>query len=211
MATRKRLAQQSRLDERAEIIRRRAEIETRNRNIVIAVFVVLIVGGGGILFFLTNPPSFMQAPPVASNFHTAAFSVPDEGHTHVQNGTALVPKHQPPSSGNHYGTPLPAGAYATEQQAGNWIHSLEHGYIVLVYRCSGTECADLNSQAKTIFANLPKEKFNKVKFVSTSYQSMTPKIAILAWDKEQDMDVMDAKLITAFYNQYVDHGREDLP
>ena len=83
---------------------------------------------------------------------------------------------------------------------------------MVAYRCSGAECADLNSQAKTIFATLPKDaKFNEVKFVSTPYQTMTPKIAVLAWDKEQDMDAMDTKVITAFYNKYVDHGREDLP
>ena len=49
MATRKKLAKQVRLDERAAIIQRRAQVEARNRNIVIAVFAVLIIGGGGIL------------------------------------------------------------------------------------------------------------------------------------------------------------------
>jgi len=211
VAAGKKLAKQVRLDERAAIIRRKAEIEARNRNIVIAVFAVLILGGGGLLYFLVNPPSFLQGPtqPVV---HTAALSIPDEGFSHVADGSPLVHKHQPPSSGNHYGTPLPAGAYPTAQPEGNWIHSLEHGYIVVVYRCSGAECADLNSQVKSIMATLPKEpKFSEVKFVATPYQAMTTKIAVLAWDKEQDMDLMDQGLISAFYTRYVDHGREDLP
>lgn len=211
VATQKKLAKQTRLDERAAIIRRKAEIEQRNRNIVIAVFAVLIIGGGGLLFVLTNPPSFLQGPAAVSNAHSAAYTVPDEGHTHVADGTALTPKHQPPSSGNHYASPVAANAYPAEIPAGNWVHNLEHGYIVVVYRCSGAECSDLAAQAKGIFGALPKEaKFNEVKFVSTPYQSMTPKIAVLAWDNEQDMDVMDQKLITDFYNKYVDHGREDL-
>jgi hypothetical protein len=211
VATHRKLAKQTRLDERAAIIQRRAAIERRNRNVVIAVFATLILGGGGIIAVLANPPSFLQGPATVSN-HTAAYSVADEGYTHVADGTVLTPKHQPPSSGNHYVTPLPAAAYPTEQPVGNWLHSLEHGYIVVVYRCSGPECSDLASQAKGIFDSLPKEKkFSEVKFVSTSYQPMTPKIAVLAWDKEQDMDSMDQKLITDFYNNYVDHGREDLP
>lgn len=211
MATQKKLAKQTRLDERAAIIRRRAEIERRNRNIVIAVFAVLILGGGGILLVLTNPPSWLQGPAPVSSAHTAAYSVPDEGHTHVADGAILTPKHQPPSSGNHYASPLPPAAYPNEVPAGNWVHNLEHGYIVVVYRCTGAECSDLASQAKAIFDALPKEpKFNEVKFVSTSYQTMKPKIAVLAWAKEQDMDVMDQKLISDFYNKYVDHGREDL-
>jgi hypothetical protein len=210
VATGKKLAKQARLDERAAIIQRKAQVEARNRNIVIAVFVVLIVGGGGLLYVLTNPPSFLAGPATPTT-HTAALSIPDEGFTHVANGTPLVHKHNPPSSGNHYPTPLPAGAYATPQPEGNWIHSLEHGYIVLVYRCSGSECNDLYLQAKSVFSTLPKEsKFNEVKFVSSEYDNMTPKVAVLAWDKEQDMSAIDVNLITAFYNQFVDHGREDL-
>jgi hypothetical protein len=191
VATGKKLAKQVRLDERAAILRRKAEIEARNRNIVIAVFAVLIIGGSGLLYFLVNPPSFLQSnTPVA---HTAAMSITDEGHQHIPDRTPLGNKHNPPSSGN-------------------WVHSLEHGYIVVVYRCSGAECADLDSQAKTIMATLPKDpKYGIVKFVATAYQSMTPKIAVLAWDKEQDMDNMDQGLISAFYKQYVNHGREDLP
>jgi hypothetical protein len=211
VATQKKLAKQTRLDERAAIIRRRAEIERRNRNIVIAVFAVLIVGGGGLLVLLTNPPWGGGAAP-ASSSHTAAYSVPDEGHTHVADAVTLTPKHQPPSSGNHYASPVAAGAYSAEIPAGNWVHNLEHGYIVVVYRCSGAECADLASQAKSIFAALPKEpKFKEVKFVSTGYQTMKPKVAVLAWNKEQDMDALDQQLITDFYTKYVDHGREDLP
>lgn len=211
MATRKKLAKQTRLDERAEIIRRKAELETRNRNIVIGVFLLLIFGGGGILYFLANPPSFLQGSAPASTTKSKAYSVPDEGFSHVADGTVLTPKHQPPSSGNHYSTPLPGGTYATAQPSGNWIHSLEHGYIDMVYRCD-TDCSDLASQAQKIYAALPKEsKFNEVKFVATPYQTMTPKVAILAWDKELDLDLMDQAQIVAFYNTYVDHGREDLP
>jgi hypothetical protein len=213
VATGKKLAKQVRLDERAAILRRKAEIEARNRKIVIAVFAVLIIGGGGLLYFLVNPPSFpFLAGPKQAAVHTAALSIPDEGHQHIADGAPLGNKHQPPSSGNHYATPLPLGTYPTAQPAGNWIHSLEHGYIVVVYRCSGAECADLNSQAKTIMATLPKDpKYGEVKFVATPYQTMTPKIAVLAWDKEQDMDLMDQGLIAAFYKQYINHGREDLP
>jgi hypothetical protein len=211
VATRKKLAKQVRLDERAQIIQRRAQVEARNRNIVIAVFVVLIIGGSGLLYFLANPPAFLQGPTPATARHTAVHSVPDVGHTHVTQGVLITPKHQPPSSGNHYPTPLPAGTYATAQPLGNWVHSLEHGYIVVVFRCTDLECKDLNSQAETIMKSLPTEKFNKVKFISTPYQEMTPKVAVLAWKTEQDMDELDPQLITAFYKQYVDHGREDLP
>jgi hypothetical protein len=211
VATSKKLAKQVRLDERAAIIRRKAEIETRNRNIVIAVFAVLIIGGSGLLYLLVNPPSIL-AGPTAPTVHTAAYAVPDYGHQHVTQGAPLTNKHQPPSSGDHYPTPLPAGTYPTAQPPGNWVHSLEHGYIVVVYRCSGAECADLNSQAKTIMATLPKDpKYNEVKFIATPFQTMAPKVAVLAWAKEQDMDSLDQGLIAAFYKAYLNHGREDLP
>ena len=100
MATRKKLVKQTRLDERAEQIRRQQERERRTRNLIIAVFSVLIVGGAAVFYFLVYPPSFLQAKADIS----PAYSVPDEGHTH-EPGCQPAYKHVPPSSGCHLNQP----------------------------------------------------------------------------------------------------------
>ena len=59
-----------------------------------------------------------------------------EGQEHVEDGTDIEYGTQPPSSGNHYGTPADAGFYDSaipEEQA---VHNLEHGQIVVWYSSS---------------------------------------------------------------------------
>jgi hypothetical protein len=225
VANRKKEAKQARLDARAEQIRKKAEREARTRNIIIGVFAFLIIGGAAGLYLVTNPPAFLTGNSVASSSTGSAFDVADEGHEHVPDGSKVSYKHQPPSSGNHYNSklgPLPWSPYKEPVQPESFVHNLEHGGIVLVYKCSGSECDDMFKQASDVFAKLPKRKepakpqqgqqqISEVKFLSTPYQEMQPKVAALAWNKEEDMSSIDLTAITAFYNQFVDHGREDAP
>ena len=224
MANRNRDAKQARLDARAQQIKLQAAREARTRNIVIIVFAVLIVGGSGALYFLTNPPSFLSGNSNANAPAGAAQDVPDEGHNHVPDGTKVAYKHQPPSSGDHYSSklgPLPWSTYQQAVQPESFVHNLEHGGVVLVYKCSGTECDDMYKQVQAASAKLPAklepmdpthgQQVKEVKFLSTPYQNMSPKVALLAWDKEQDLTSVDTAAISAFYTTYGDHGREDLP
>src|SRR5688572_30508297 len=41
----------------------------------------------------------------------------------------------PPTGGGHCATPLPCRVFSTAQQRCRWIHNLEHGHVVLAYRC----------------------------------------------------------------------------
>jgi hypothetical protein len=212
VASGKKAERQARLDERAAAIQMRMDAERRMRNIIIVVFAAVIVFGGlGIYFFATYQPP--------SNTHTtsapkAAYAVPDEGAGHIP---ACQPnyQHKPPSSGCHASVqgvaPAVWQAYTTALPPEDWVHNLEHGGIVLVYRCSGTECSTIYGEAFKLFALLPKEKYNEIKLVTTPYQDMTPKYALLAWDQEQDLDTLDVNAVKAFYQSFVDHGREDLP
>lgn len=224
MANRKKEAKQVRLDARAAQIRSQTEREARTRNIIIAVFAVLIMGGAGGLYIVLNPPSFLSG----SSANAAAgppYSVPDEGHNHVADGSPIAYKHQPPSSGDHYSSataPRPWGPNQVAVPPGAFVHNLEHGGIVMAYKCSGNECSDMFKQAQDVFTKLPPklapvtpqggaQQVQEVKFLSTPYQDMSPKVALLAWDEEQDLNSIDFNTILDFYNKFGDHGREDLP
>jgi hypothetical protein len=224
VANPKKAVKQARLDERAQAIQRQHDIELRTRNFIIIGFAVLIVGGSALLYFLVNPPDFSGKKPAPAANLSAAYSVPEEGHDHIPNCVPAY-KHRPPSSGCHASStsaPRPWQAFNDPVPATDWVHNLEHGGIVLLYKCSGTECADLYSQAFNLFAQLPahaepvhpaagQQQVQEVKFLSTPYQDMETKFAVLAWTKELDMNTLDAATIKAFYETYVDHGREDVP
>jgi hypothetical protein len=214
VAKRQKQVRQARLDERAAQIRAQVEAERRRTYLVIAVFAMLIIGGAGVLYFLTNPPNFGAPVKVATPKAVGpAFAVPDEGRSHVVRPTTVIYKHQPPSSGNHYSDTLAPRPWGTNHDAilaEEYVHNLEHGGEVLLYKCSGSECDTFYTQAQQLFGQLPKEpKYNEVKFLSTPYQNMSPKFALVAWDHEQDFTGFPTTAdATAFYIKFVDQGPE---
>ena len=64
-------------------------------------------------------------------------SFPDYGRAHVAKKLKASDfKTNTPTSGNHNVTPAPDGVYApgNEPEIVNWVHTLEHGRILLMYK-----------------------------------------------------------------------------
>ncbi len=136
--------------------------------------------------------------------------MPDEGNTHVSDGEAITYKNYPPSSGTHYSTPEGAGFYTSTVAEGNFVHSLEHGYIVLYYKPDLPDAT--KQQLKALMTTLPLDKYSKVKMVIVPYSTgMTTPLAIAAWDRLLPMSDYNFDVIKTFYQQYVDKGPEDIP
>ena len=135
--------------------------------------------------------------------------MPDEGNAHVGDGEAITYKNYPPTSGTHYNTPLQAGFYDTTQQEGNFVHSLEHGYIVIYYKPDLP--AATKQQLKDAYSKLPLGKYGKSKAVIVPYTNMPTPMAIAAWDRLMLLNTFNYDEIQAFYQQYVDKGPEDVP
>lgn len=124
--------------------------------------------------------------------------------------TTIPYQHYPPSSGKHCDTPAPAGFSTTPIPAGNFVHSLEHGYVVTLYRCPA-DCATLQQQLRNLPARFPPSKWGDVKLVIAPYDRMAGPITALAWDWELRLDRVDQAALRRFYRAHVDHGPEDVP
>lgn len=61
-------------------------------------------------------------------------AVINEGWTHVATGTPIAYAANPPASGPHYGTWGKYSAHTSALPRGHYVHDLEHGAIVLLYR-----------------------------------------------------------------------------
>jgi hypothetical protein len=61
-------------------------------------------------------------------------AVANEGWIHVAEGSSVNYQHNPPASGPHYPVWARYQAYTTAVARPYWVHNLEHGAIVLVYR-----------------------------------------------------------------------------
>lgn len=121
----------------------------------------------------------------------------------------------PPTSGNHYAPPrgpLRAGVYpkTEEQIPGGWIHNLEHGYVVALYRCpSATDCptdAEM-AQLQAFFDQAPTSA-NALcpdKVIVARFDQMSTRFALLAWGRALLIDQFDLDTALTFAQQWMDH------
>lgn len=143
--------------------------------------------------------------------------VADEGRGHVNTTETLNFQHIPPSSGTHYPTAQPAGIYRTQEiNEGYWVHSLEHGYVVALVKCTD-KCGQTFDELQDIFdKSLPKSSFGNVKFVAVKYDRAftdgnSPPITMVAWNNEMQLQGIDREQIVDFYKKFVDKGPENVP
>ena len=165
---------------------------------------VLVLAAGGVWWALA-PKHAAPAPagPMLGQ------KLPDEGFDHVAVGTPIKYKANPPASGPHYPFPAPAGVYPNGLQTGFWVHSLEHGYIALLYKppVSPAQLTEFDRMVK----DFPKSKYGNVKLVIAPYPDMPHPYAVLAWDWRLQLDSFDRATVLQFYKEHLDHGREDIP
>lgn len=115
----------------------------------------------------------------------------DEGREHVEIGTSVEYKTNPPTSGKHYADWTRPGVYETPQDDRNLTHSLEHGYIIMSYNC-GFKMGWI----KTTFAHGLEEESEATSFAeSTSSASLSPEFSTDDCHKlvDQLIEIFDAK------------------
>jgi hypothetical protein len=216
---------------------RQATFVERNRTRLLwiggaAVFAVLLIFGFvlpalqpayacGNLFDPTAAPSFVAQPtasPGSSSAPAATVSPPgyvqpDMGHLHAPIGEKVKYTWCPPASGRHYqlpAGPIKGGLYGPNDATipEGWVHNLEHGAIVLLYRCrSGDEgCTDAGQAAlKALLAKWPTSPICKLPPgpltpVITRFDDMPYPYAALVWDVVLPLQAPDEQAIFDFYS-----------
>jgi len=172
----------------------------------------ILLGGGGLTiaaivwYFVTTA----QPGPLSGEF-----TVPNEGAGHTTSvDTPLTFQHYPPSSGAHYPAPANWNAYDDPVSEGYFVHNLEHGGVVFLYKCPENNCPELKQQFKDLFAKAPPEsRFNKVKILSSPYDEakMPSQIVALAWGNQVNLDHFDEAALLQWYQRYVNRGPELVP
>ena len=136
--------------------------------------------------------------------------MPDEGREHVPEGAAVRYGHYPPTSGPHWPNWVPWNVYTEQVPPELWVHNLEHGGIVILYRCD-TPCPSLVQQLQAVFTTFPRSKWGHVKLVIAPDPKLRTRLAILAWTWIDEMEEFDRERLLRFYRTRVDRGPEDVP
>jgi hypothetical protein len=187
--------------------------------IVAAVVAVVAIVGVGVFAAATQPafacsttwePSPTGAPaPDASP--QPGYVQPDMGNQHVAIGTVVKYTYCPPASGKHYIAsgqfPIPARIYGPSDPVfpEGWIHNLEHGALVVLYKG-----ADVDQTAlRALYDAIPPSPVcgfpvggNSPSPVIARFDQMAWPFAALVWDRVLPLQTLDHAAILDLYRTY---------
>ena len=102
----------------------------------------------------------------------------------------------PPTSGDHLGSPLPAGVYDNEQDMRALVHNMEHGYVVMLYKGIPSDQVDQLRQFV--------EQRDGSKLVLAPYSGLASNgVALAAWQNLETMQQVNMDVVQAFVNDYM--------
>jgi hypothetical protein len=194
----------------------------RYRSLLIGVAAVVIVAVAvGYVFTRSTAATYTctqqfnpsPTPPVEPGSSTRlGFLESEMGQGH----TVGLPQNYlfcPPASGSHHGAnpgvtgPIPARVYRPDDRVGptNWIHNLEHGGLVVLYRSDSPGASAAGQQAfRDYFSAFPESGLCKVppgqlSPVIARFDEMPHPYAALVWGRIFYLDTWDPELVNRFY------------
>ncbi len=183
------------------------------------VAVVAIVGAG--VFAAATQPAFAcstewvpdpTASPAADASPQPGYVQPDMGNSHVATGTVIRYTYCPPASGRHFnqpgvGGPIPARPYGPNDSVipQGWVHNLEHGGLVVLYRGAEADQAALRSLYDAVPAS-PVCGFEpggqSPGPVIARFDQMAWPYAAMVWDRVLPLETLDQAAILDLYARY---------
>ena len=113
-----------------------------------------------------------------------------------------------PASGNHWGSWAKWNTvYPKAIQTGFLLHDLEHGGVVLSYKCSSNASAECKA-AEAALIRVANGIGSRV--IVTPDPSQPSMYAVRAWRTAYSSDCLDETAATKFGRDHIRHGREDI-
>jgi hypothetical protein len=153
------------------------------------------------------------APSVPDSSARIGYVQPDLGRNHIATGQAVRYALCPPASGRHYNAtnvgPIKAQLYGPDDATlpQGWIHNLEHGGLVVLYRCPGPGCDEAGQTAfRQFYSSFPASPICKLPAgavgpVITRFDQMAYPIVALLWGQVVPMEGWNPDLVLDFFNR----------
>lgn len=192
----------------------------RYRTLLIGAAVVAVVAivGAGMFSAATQPAyacsTIWQPDPTSTPAEGASpqpgYVQPDTGQGHVANGTQLTYTYCPPASGRHFAQPagpITARLYGPGDGVipQGWVHNLEHGGLVILYRDETADQAALRAAFDAIGPS-PVCGFEpggqSPGPVIARFADMAWPYAAMVWGRVLPLESLDVPAILEFYAIY---------
>jgi hypothetical protein len=159
----------------------------------------------------TPSPTASPSPGETPNL---GYAQPDMGHVHVGVGDKVTYTYCAPASGSHINKPgvagpIPARVYGPSDSVipQNWIHNLEHGGLVVLYKGdSAGATADGQAAFKSWQSAFP--PVTDCGPVVARFDQMSTPFQAMVWGRVLLMDTWDPNLVNQFWLQW--GGRTNL-
>jgi hypothetical protein len=122
---------------------------------------------------------------------------PEAGRNHISgNQQPTNWNSNPPTSGDHLGTPLTPGVYDNEQDMRAMVHNLEHGYVVMVYK--GIPADQVDQLRQFVQAR------EGSKLVLSPWSGLDHNgVALMAWRNLELLQRVNMDVVQAFVNDFM--------
>lgn len=171
----------------------------------------------------TVPPGRMDemtihpdADPIApfSECSVTTAREPSFGASHVTPCSELELADFPPTSGTHYGQWADFGTYTAPVPWGFLIHAMEHGAVVIGYRCEG-DCTAVVTELQAAIDAQPVDALcrgdDPARFILVPMPDLTDQAVVaLAWEHLYLATCLDRPSLEAFMAANYAHGPENL-
>jgi hypothetical protein len=188
--------------------------------VLVGVLVIAVVGVVVVGLFGSGGPRYacgdlLQPQPGATVENP--FVTPDLGAGHVATDSRIEYASCPPASGRHYNqarvAPLPPQFYGPDARVGpgNWLHNLEHGFAVALYRCVDGTCPtdDELNEIRQFVLNGPSTPAAVAcgypsKVLAARFDDMATPFALLAWNRALLLEEFDAGTAIDFAERWIE-------
>jgi hypothetical protein len=136
-------------------------------------------------------------------------AVANEGWIHVAEGSPIIYRSNPPASGPHYPVWLRWEAFPGAQARGYWVHNLEHGGIVILYRPDANTA--LVDSLLQIYRGLPNDPAcGHSRALLTPDPQLDSQVAVVAADFVLRGSCASTNAINQFVTAHRNHGPEQI-
>ncbi len=171
---------------------------------------------GGVVDDIARNGMWVAIPGGACNARERSVEVQPSPHVEPDAG-AIAYLTNPPASGPHYPVWTRWGVWP-DVPRGYWVHNLEHGGVVFLYRCATGDCNAARDALGRAAARIPEDvtcAFSaaspvRTRVVVTSDREIDTEVAGAAWGWLYAADCADAPSMQSFYARHARMATEDV-
>ncbi|HEX4339562.1 MAG TPA: DUF3105 domain-containing protein [Polyangiaceae bacterium] len=117
----------------------------------------------------------------------------------------------PPTGGDHNPCWATWGVHTDVLPPENWVHNLEHGGIVFLYRSHTELGGDAGGVDGGTLSGIDALVQKLPRTLSTEYPPLPKRFALVSWGHRLVSDCIDLDAAQKFYTEHFNQGLEDIP